>query len=155
MNALIQVAEEAAGDDAVCVNITKSPEENFNKVFLVTMRDGKKVIVKIPNLNAGLGGYGTASEVVAMKYARENLDLLVPRVLSYCSRVDRSKLSAEYIVMEKVRGVELGRVWEGLKGGEKLSVVRHVASKLARTSFPLYGSLYLREDVGGREHQDR
>lgn len=69
--------------------------------------------------------------------------------------IDRSKLSAEYIVMEKVRGVELGRVWEGLKGGEKLSVVRHVASKLARTSFPLYGSLYLREDVGGREHQDR
>ncbi|OJJ80889.1 uncharacterized protein ASPGLDRAFT_133742, partial [Aspergillus glaucus CBS 516.65] len=110
LNALIQVAEEAAGDDAVCVNITKSPEENFNKVFLVTMRDGKEVIVKIPNPNAGLGGYGTASEVVTMKYARENLDLLVPRVLSYCSRVDRSKLGAEYIVMEKVRGVELGRV---------------------------------------------
>lgn len=118
------------------------------------MRDGREVVVKIPNPNAGMGVYGTASEVATMKYARENLNLPVPKVFAYCSRVDRSELGVEYIVMEKVRGVGLGRVWEGLKGREKLSIVRQIASitsKLARARFPGYGSLYLCQDVEGDE----
>jgi hypothetical protein len=68
LNALIQVAQEAAGDNAVCVNVSKLPEGNFNKAFLVTMKDGLELVVKIPNPNAGPTHYTTASEVATMQY---------------------------------------------------------------------------------------
>lgn len=67
---MIQIAEEAAGGSAVCVNVSKLPEGNFNKAFLVTMRGGQELVVKIPNPNAGPSHYTTASEVATMKYVR-------------------------------------------------------------------------------------
>jgi hypothetical protein len=44
MDALIHVAEEAAGDGSVCVEVKKLPEGNSNKVFLVAMQDGRQLI---------------------------------------------------------------------------------------------------------------
>ncbi|PYI05373.1 hypothetical protein BO78DRAFT_430530 [Aspergillus sclerotiicarbonarius CBS 121057] len=154
LQSLVQVAEEAAGNNASCTNITKLPEGNFNKAFLVTMRDGRELVVKIPNPNAGPSHYTTASEVATMQYARENLQLPVPKVLTYCSRVSRSKLGAEYIVVEKAQGIELGRVWESLKARDKLAIVKQIGtitSTLARARFPSSGSLYFCQDVSESE----
>lgn len=71
VNALIDIAEEAAGQDAVCLNLSRLPEGNFNKVFLATMQDGKQLIVKIPNPNSGPAHYTTASEVATMQFVRD------------------------------------------------------------------------------------
>lgn len=46
----------------------KLPEGNFNKVFLLKLSDGKEVIAKIPNPNAGRAFFLTASEVATMEY---------------------------------------------------------------------------------------
>ncbi|PWY83649.1 hypothetical protein BO94DRAFT_547313 [Aspergillus sclerotioniger CBS 115572] len=124
LHALIQVAEEAVGNTTPCINISKLPEGNFNKAFLVTLQDGREVIVKIPNPNAGPSHYTTASEVATMQYARENLQLPVPKVLPYCSRAEQSKL-----------------------GTDKLEPSR----RHSRARFPSYGSLYLRQDVSESE----
>jgi hypothetical protein len=70
LDALIQVAQEAAGYNAVCVTVSKLPEGNFNKAFLVTMQDGLELVVKIPNPSAGASHYTTASEVATMQYVR-------------------------------------------------------------------------------------
>ena len=70
LNALVHIAEEAAGADAICVNVSKLSEGNFNKVFLATMQDGKQLIVKIPNPNSGPAHYTTASEVATMQFVR-------------------------------------------------------------------------------------
>ncbi|KNG89417.1 hypothetical protein ANOM_001889, partial [Aspergillus nomiae NRRL 13137] len=154
LNALIKIAEEAAGDDAVCVNISKLPKGNFNKAFLATMQDGRELVVKIPHPNAGPSHYTTASEVATMQYARENLHLPVPKVITYCSRVVESKLGSEYIVMEKAQGIELSRMWESLKPRDKLSITKQIGSitsTLSRAGFPYHGSLYLRKDVSESE----
>ncbi|RAK97435.1 phosphotransferase family protein, partial [Aspergillus ibericus CBS 121593] len=154
LHALVRVVEDAAGHNAACVHISKLPEGNFNKAFLVTMRDGRELVIKIPNPNAGPSHYTTASEVATMQYARENLQLPVPEILTYCSRVDQSKLGAEYIVMEKAPGIELGRVWESLKSRDKLAIVKQIGtitSTLARATFSSHGSLYLRQDVSESE----
>jgi hypothetical protein len=45
-------------------------EGNFNKSFLVTMTDGREVVAKIPNPNAGRPHFNTASEVATMDYVR-------------------------------------------------------------------------------------
>jgi hypothetical protein len=51
-----------------CINVEKLPEGDFNKAFLITMRDGQQVIAKVPNPNAGLPFYTTASEVATMDF---------------------------------------------------------------------------------------
>lgn len=77
MDALIHVAEEAAGQGSVCVNVSKLPEGNSNKVFVVTMEDGKQLIVKLPNPNSGPVHYTTASEVATMQFVRTSSPLAV------------------------------------------------------------------------------
>ncbi|RAH85894.1 hypothetical protein BO86DRAFT_329879 [Aspergillus japonicus CBS 114.51] len=152
--ALIRIAEQAAGNNAVCATIAKLPEGSFNKALLVTMRNGRELVIKIPNPNAGPAHYTTASEVATMRYARENLHLPVPNVLTYCSRAGDSRLGAEYIVMEKAPGIELSRVWETLRPRDKLSIVKQIGSITSRLSsgrFSAYGSLYLREDIAESE----
>ncbi|KAJ5162050.1 hypothetical protein N7492_007442 [Penicillium capsulatum] len=161
LNALIHIAEEAAGHGAVCLDLSRLPEGNFNKVFLVTMDDGKQLIVKIPNPNAGPAHFTTASEVATMQFeailiilnTRAKLDIPIPKVPAYCSRCGESKLGAEYIAMEKAPGIELSLIWDDLKASEKLALVKQVVSitnYLARFQFPCYGSLYRRKDVNFR-----
>lgn len=59
---LVKIATQATGSMS-CVEVQKLPEGNFNKVFLLTMNDGKEVIAKLPNPNAGPQYFATASEV--------------------------------------------------------------------------------------------
>lgn len=72
MDALIRVTEEAAGPESVCVDVSKLPEGNSNKVFVATMRYGKQLIVKLPNPNSGPDHYTTTSEVATMQFVRIN-----------------------------------------------------------------------------------
>lgn len=51
-----------------CVSITKLAEGGFNKVFRLLMHDGKSVLARIPNPNAGPSFYTTASEVATMEF---------------------------------------------------------------------------------------
>jgi hypothetical protein len=51
-----------------CVIVEKLAEGMFNKVFLMTMDDGREVIAKVPNPNAGPSDLTTASEVATMDY---------------------------------------------------------------------------------------
>ena len=85
-----------------------------------------------------------------MLKVREKLHIPVPKVLDYCCQGGQSKLGAEYIAMQKAPGIELDRVWDNLKGREKLSIVKQVASitcRLAQHQFPCYGALYRRQDI--------
>ncbi|CAG8150304.1 unnamed protein product [Penicillium nalgiovense] len=157
MDALIHFAEEATGDGSVCADVTKLPEGNSNKVFLVTMQDGKQLVVNLANPNSGPVHYTTASEAATMQFVRDPSTLLhipVPKVLGYYSRASESKLEVEYIVMEKAPGVELGRIWEDLKSPDKLSIVKQIAAitcTLARSLSPYHGALYRRQDVSQSE----
>lgn len=65
--ALCQAAADAVGSRS-CTDITILTEGNFNKVMLLTMNDGKEVIAKIPNPNAGHPHFVTSSEVATMEF---------------------------------------------------------------------------------------
>jgi hypothetical protein len=70
MKALIHVADGASEIAANCLEITKLPEGNFNKTFLVMMHGERQLIARLPNPNAGRPHYPTASEVATMDYVR-------------------------------------------------------------------------------------
>ncbi|OKL61267.1 hypothetical protein UA08_03189 [Talaromyces atroroseus] len=79
-----------------------------------------------------------------MQFVRENLHIPVLKVLRYCSRASESKLGAEYIVMVKAPGVELGQIWDKLKACDKLSIVKQIAAitcTLARSRLQCHGAL--------------
>ena len=66
--ALQRVAAESIGPNRSCVSMQKLAEGGYNKVFRLVMDDGKAVIARIPNPNAGPRFYTTASEVATMDF---------------------------------------------------------------------------------------
>ncbi|KAL5396250.1 hypothetical protein PMIN03_012976 [Paraphaeosphaeria minitans] len=66
---LLQVSAQAIGARS-CVKVEKLPEGNFSKVFLIAMDDGRELIAKLPNPNAGRPHFTTASEAATMDYVR-------------------------------------------------------------------------------------
>ncbi|PYH81655.1 phosphotransferase enzyme family protein [Aspergillus uvarum CBS 121591] len=110
----------------------------FNKAFLMSMDDGQEVVAKIPNPTAGLLHFTTASEVATMDFR-----------LGY-SRANSHPVGAEFIIMEKVRGVPLSQVWSTMKLPRKLQVLLAMArlqKQWLSVSFLYYGSLYYTEDM--------
>jgi hypothetical protein len=74
----------------------------------------------------------------------------VPNVLAYNTQAKSNDVGAEYIIMEKCGGIELGHVWDELIGKEKAEIVRQLATysaRLSKTKFLYYGSLYYSRDI--------
>ncbi|KJX96292.1 phosphotransferase enzyme family protein [Zymoseptoria brevis] len=134
-----------------CLAIKKRPDGMYNRVLLLSMDNGKEVVAKIPNPNAGQPHFTTASEVATMKFAREVLRTPLPEVYAWSSRAQETLVGAEFILMEKVNGVELERFLPGMRIQDRLEVVKTIAEyhkSWASVSFEQFGSLYFAEDVG-------
>lgn len=67
VNELARCATEATGARS-CVSIEKYPDGMYNKSMLLTMDDGSQVVAKVPNPNAGIPHFTTASEVATMDF---------------------------------------------------------------------------------------
>ncbi|GAQ04126.1 hypothetical protein ALT_1447 [Aspergillus lentulus] len=128
LNRLASVAADSIGA-AQCVSIKKYPDGMFNKAFLMTMDDGREVVAKVPNPNAGVPHFTTASEVATMDFARKILNTPAPCVYAWNSQAKSQPVGAEFIIMEKVKGVPLSQ------------------TQWLSASFSHYGSLYYAGDV--------
>ena len=53
-----------------CVSMEKLGEGTINKAFKLVMDDGRVLVARIPNPNAGPSYYTTASEVATMDFVR-------------------------------------------------------------------------------------
>jgi len=67
VNELARIAANAIGAN-ICISIAKYPDGMYNKAMLLTMDNGVQVVAKIPNPNAGLPHFTTASEVATMDF---------------------------------------------------------------------------------------
>lgn len=121
-----------------------------NRIFDLEFDDGSQLIAKIPFPIAGPPHFTTASEVATMYYAREMLRIPVPRVISWCSRAENTPVKSEYIIMEKVQGVQLYDHWVNL--GNKpwfqfASDLVKMEKRLTDADFSNLGSLYFERDL--------
>ncbi|KAL8916712.1 MAG: hypothetical protein Q9208_008359 [Pyrenodesmia sp. 3 TL-2023] len=149
MPALADIAARSVGASS-CVKILKVPEGKFNKTFILTMDDGREVIAKLPNPNAGHPHFTTASEVASMVFVKNILDVPAPRIFAWSSRIEKNPVGAEYIIMEKMPGIELEKVWDDMPGRQKYEVVKQLVDmeqKFATTFFMSFGSLYYTQDL--------
>jgi hypothetical protein len=67
MSELAQIAAQSVGSTS-CINVEKLPEGQYNKTFLMTMDNAAQIVAKVPNPNAGMSHYSTASEVATMDF---------------------------------------------------------------------------------------
>lgn len=67
VNELARCAAKTTGAQT-CVRISKYPDGMYNKSMLLTMNDGTRVVAKVPNPNAGLPHFTTASEVATIDF---------------------------------------------------------------------------------------
>ncbi|PYI02398.1 phosphotransferase enzyme family protein [Aspergillus sclerotiicarbonarius CBS 121057] len=149
LSTLLQLAASAIGSRS-CTQVLKISEGQYNKVFQLTMDDGREVIAKLPNPNAGRPHFTTASEVATMDFLKNVLNLPVPKVYAWSSRASENPLGAEYILMEKQAGVVLTDVWGTIKGKQKVQLLDQVIDierRLAATIFSRFGSLYYKDDL--------
>lgn len=154
------------GPGTKCVHIVKL-EGNFNKAFLLTMDDGNEVIAKIPCPNAGTPLLTTASEVATLKFCtfskfhllptclysdclvRSHLSIRVPEVYAWSSD-PTNPVGAEYIIMEKIRGIALAERWGTMNTLERYKVIDGIVkmeTELESLKLPAYGSLFLRDSL--------
>ncbi|PVH99210.1 hypothetical protein DM02DRAFT_529606 [Periconia macrospinosa] len=148
LSALLQVSAQAMGARD-CVKVEKLPEGNFSKVFLMTMDDGRELIAKLPNPNAGRPHFTTASEAATMDYVRNSLGVPAPRVYGWSSSTD-NPVRAEYILMERSGGVEVGKLWPSMSWEERLELVENLVmheKAFVSANIPMYGSLYYAKDL--------
>ena len=52
----------------------------FNKAFLLSMEDGREVVAKVPNPNAGIPHFTTASEVATMDFVSPSRTTSIPNL---------------------------------------------------------------------------
>lgn len=149
VNALKEVVARAGGGNIV-LKMKKLAEGSHNKVFHCTLDNGRELIARIPTILAGPGHLVTASEVATIDFVRSQLGIPVPRVLAWCSDASSTPVEAEYIVMEKAAGIELGKVWDKMSSDAKDAVVREwvgIESSLLAPISGGYGSVFYRDDI--------
>ncbi|KAK4464360.1 phosphotransferase [Cladorrhinum samala] len=150
MNRLAQIAASSIGAES-CIAVTKCPDGMYTKAYILRMSDGREVIAKVPNPNAGVPHYTTASEVATIDFVREVLKTPAPKVHAWSSRAGDNGVGAEYIIMEKAQGEPLDRFWDRMSLSDKLKVLMQVLSynqSWLAFPFPGYGSLYYESDAG-------
>jgi hypothetical protein len=153
---LAQAAARAVGSPS-CIKIAKLSEGNFNKAFLLTMDDGKEIVAKLPNPNAGYAHFTTASEAATMDYAWNVLNVPVPQVLAWNSTMN-NPVGAKYILMERCAGIELHKIWSKVTDRQKAVIIREIVNyeaTFASSGFPSYGSLYYAKDLHEPEDDHR
>jgi hypothetical protein len=74
-------------------------------VFCLTLDNSSRVIVRLPCPLAGPSYLVTASEVATLQFAREVLQLPVPRVITWSGAIRDlvNHVGADYIIMEYVQ----------------------------------------------------
>jgi len=88
---------------------------------------------------------------------REKLGMPVPKVHAWCSHADRTPVKAEYIIMEKAKGVLLSTMLPKMDIKKRWALARVVADyqmQWAETPFEAYGSLYYRADLPSVDARD-
>ncbi|KZF23492.1 phosphotransferase enzyme family protein [Xylona heveae TC161] len=151
MAELVRVATASlgCGPDS-CISVEKLPEGNYNKVFLIKLHDGRQVVAKVPNPNAGLPFYTTASEAATMEFVRTVAGIPSPKIYAWNARAAESPVGAEYIIMEKADGVLLSSKWPLMSTKEKHQLTQSIIAferSLLAHKFENIGSIYYERDL--------
>ncbi|KAI9661719.1 MAG: hypothetical protein M1821_008957 [Bathelium mastoideum] len=146
MNRLARIAASSIGAEE-CVAIEKCVDGMYNKAYILTMDNGRELVANVPNPDAGEPHFTTASEVTIIDFMRNVLDTSAPEVYLWSPRRNDNPVGAEYIIVEKARGIPLVAVWDIIPAKAKTKIFTAVSkfhkSWLSLTFFRYGGSTAL------------
>ncbi|KAE8353348.1 kinase-like domain-containing protein [Aspergillus coremiiformis] len=119
-------------------------EGGFNRVFIITMDNGRCVVARVPTSIAGPPRLTTNSEVATMTYLRSKTSLPIPKVLDWNDNPS-NPIGTEYIIQEHVAGVQLHQIWPKMNSEQHMLCTKTLSlmiKEMASLDFPAYGSLY-------------
>lgn len=126
----------------------KLAEGEFNRSFLITMRNGFQFVGRIPYTVTEPKRLVVASEVATIDFLRSH-GITVPKMYSYSAN-SNNPAGTEYIFMELIRGTNLGDVWFELSAQARNIVVQNLVkleSQIFQISIPANGSIYYTKDL--------
>lgn len=113
-----------------------------NRIYIVQTTTNQEYILRLSG--RFWKSCKTESEVAALLYLKARCQHVpVPTVFGYCTDKDRSGIEAEYILMEKIEGEPLDKIWPSLASNEQQSIVDQFGRAVAEIqsiSFPMIGS---------------
>ena len=119
-----------------------------NRAFVVQMRDGFRLVARIPYLATAPRQLAVASEAVTMTFLRSK-GIRVPEIYGYSASADNSA-GTEYILMEYSPGRSLDTLWFDMAEQERMKFVSSlvdVEARLFKIRLPTSGSLYFLRDL--------
>ncbi|WEW59407.1 hypothetical protein PRK78_004879 [Emydomyces testavorans] len=142
-------------EDASGIARYERKEGGYNRVFILTMNTGKRVVARIPTRVAGPSCLITNSEVATVTYCmfesklppvkvKTKLSLPVPQILAWSDDPDNPTGTA-YIIQEHVEGVQLHEKWPDLNSKEHMLCTKALSLKIrdmANLDFPAFGNIY-------------
>jgi aminoglycoside phosphotransferase (APT) family kinase protein len=126
----------------------KLAEGGFNRVFQISMRDGFRLVARIPYPTTAPKSFAVASEVATMDFLRSH-GIPVPKVYAYSATSDNA-VGVEYIIMEMLEGRQIGDYWYSMTEEERLKITFQVArieGELFSIPLPASGSIYYSHDL--------
>ena len=124
----------------------------FNKLYLVSYA-GHNVSYLFRATLPIVPFYKTESEVATLAYLRAKTSIPVPQTIAWDSSADND-LGFEWILMDKVAGVELRSVWRRMPWERKLELVDELAGfiqELRAHTFSAIGSLYFKSALESQQ----
>ncbi|KAF9553870.1 hypothetical protein CPC08DRAFT_767206 [Agrocybe pediades] len=144
---LKNLAAKVSGSEK-CSHIKVLAEGTFNRVFSLTMDDGKQeILVKMPFPHAGPQKLLTNSEVATMDFVRTRFKAPVPKVLAWDSS-PYNEIGNEYIIMEKLPGQHLKAMRAFMDGTEHfVKDIAKLSTDMASIPFSQFGNIFFKDDV--------
>ena len=132
-------------DDAL-LEVAFRAEGAFNRLYEITYNGHETTYMFRATLPV-IPFFKTESEVATMAFLRAKTSVPAPRVFAWDSSA-KNALGFEWILMEKVGGVELGEVWRRIPWERKLTLVEEIAGfmqQLRNNAFESVGALYFKQ----------
>ncbi|KAH7348627.1 kinase-like domain-containing protein [Rhexocercosporidium sp. MPI-PUGE-AT-0058] len=129
---------------AASITTYDKKEGGFNRVFIFTTDNAKRVVARLPFVLAGPPRLTTSSEVATIEYLQTNTSIPIPKILDWSNDASNS-IGSEYIIMEHAAGVQLHQRWPTMAGDQQVRCINAIYQKVKEMvdiKFPAYGSLY-------------
>ncbi|CRG85259.1 Altered inheritance of mitochondria protein 9, mitochondrial [Talaromyces islandicus] len=148
-NALCRrILELCPGADSV-LNCEKI-EGGFNRVFIFTLNNYKRIVARLPFTLAGPPQLTTSSEVATIKYLQAKTSIPIPTILDW-NNESSNLIGSEYIIMEHAEGVQLHTKWPEMSSSARVKCIDAVYRTLkvmVDLEFPAFGSVNFRTTLG-------
>ncbi|KAF2221656.1 kinase-like domain-containing protein [Elsinoe ampelina] len=130
---------------ATAVKSWHKKEGGFNRVFIMDLDSGARLVARVPYPDVGLPQtLSTASEVATIAYLQQHTSVPIPKVVEW-NTDPRNDVGCEYIIMEEARGVLLSHKWNGMTTPQRVSCMDSIFQNMKQLhdlNFPGYGSVH-------------